>query len=321
MAGLDPVVFAQSQGNGFNAPQLNPPPINPGSGNLQPIPNARIATLPANSQSNAFSNNAGLNNANLNNAGLPAIPNSGTPIGAPGTASGGTSETPTIASRNLLQMFHDGGWMMYPIAVCSFVLTVFIFERLIALRTGRVISRPFTRRLVEQLQQQQIDREEALELCQKNPSMIAQIMVAAVKKYGRSAVEVEQAVLDAGERVSNQMRKHLRILNAISNVAPLLGLLGTVLGMIEAFKGIAVADAATRSQLLAGGIGHAMLTTAGGLLVAIPAYLAYMYFLGRSDKLLIEMDSYAQQVVEAISAEGLAENDSSRSRSRSKRAA
>lgn len=129
--------------------------------------------------------------------------------------------------------------MMYPIALCSFVLTVFTFERFISLRSGRVIPRPFVKRLIEQLHQQQIDREEALELCERNPSPIAAILSAAVKKYGRPAVEVEQAVLDAGERESNLLRRNMRLLNAISNVSPLLGLLGTVLGMIQAFNDIA----------------------------------------------------------------------------------
>ena len=226
-----------------------------------------------------------------------------------------------IPTRNLLQMFHDGGLMMYPIALCSFVLTVFSFERFISLRSGRVIPRPFVKRLIEQLHQQQIDREEALELCERNPSPIAAIMTAAVKKYGRPAVEVEQAVLDAGERESNLLRRNMRLLNAISNVSPLLGLLGTVLGMIQAFNDIANAQAMGRPDLLAGGISQALLTTAAGLLVAIPAYLIYMFFLGRTDKLVMEMDSYAQRLVEVVSAEGLQENDSTRTRSRARKAA
>ena len=211
--------------------------------------------------------------------------------------------------------------MMYPIALCSFVLTVFTFERLIHLRAGRVIPKPFVKRLIEQLQQQQIDREEALELCERNPSPIATILSAAVKKYGRPAVEVEQAVLDAGERESNLLRRNMRLLNAISNVSPLLGLLGTVLGMIQAFNDIANAQAMGRPDLLAGGISQALLTTAAGLLVAIPAYLAYMFFLGRTDKLIMEMDSHAQRLVEVISAEGLQENDTTRTRSRTRKAA
>ncbi|HUP78049.1 MAG TPA: MotA/TolQ/ExbB proton channel family protein [Pirellula sp.] len=232
-----------------------------------------------------------------------------------------TTSDAQIPVRNLLQIFHDGGLMMYPIALCSFVLTVFAFERFIHLRTGRVIPRPFVKRLIEQLQQQQIDRDEALELCERNPSPIAVILSAAVKKYGRPSVEVEQAVLDAGEREGNLLRRNMRLLNAISNVSPLLGLLGTVLGMIQAFNDIAGAQAMGRPDLLAGGISQALLTTAAGLLVAIPAYLLYMFFLGRTDKLLMEMDMYAQKLVESVSAEGLQENDTSRTRSRARKAA
>jgi len=257
--------------------------------------------------------------------------------GAPGTQStlaGATNPNPSLGpttvpadaakdgkTHSLLQMFHDGGLIMYPIALCSFVLTVFTFERFIHLRTGRVIPRPFVKRLIEQLQQQQIDREEALELCERNPSPIATILSAAVKKYGRPTVEVEQAVLDAGERESNLLRRNMRLLNAISNVSPLLGLLGTVLGMIQAFNDIANAQAMGRPDLLAGGISQALLTTAAGLLVAIPAYLTYMFLLGRTDKLTMEMDSHAQRLVEVISAEGLQENDTTRTRSRSRKAA
>lgn len=241
--------------------------------------------------------------------------------GGAASATDSSGKEATIPTRNLLQMFHDGGLMMYPIALCSFVLTVFTFERFISLRSGRVIPRPFVKRLIEQLQQGQIDREEALELCERNPSPIAAILTAAVKKYGRSAVEVEQAVLDAGERESNLLRRNMRLLNAISNVSPLLGLLGTVLGMIQAFNDIASAQAMGRPDLLAGGISQALLTTAAGLLVAIPAYLIYMFFLGRTDKLVMEMDSYAQRLVEVVSAEGLQENDSTRTRSRARKAA
>ncbi len=250
------------------------------------------------------------------------LPNAPTPV--PNAAINGSadpSKDPKIPVKSLLQIFHDGGLMMYPIALCSFVLTVFAFERFIHLRTGRVIPRPFVKRLIEQLQQQQIDREEALELCERNPSPIAAILSAAVKKYGRPAVEVEQAVLDAGERESNLLRRNMRLLNAISNVSPLLGLLGTVLGMIQAFNDIASAQAMGRPDLLAGGISQALLTTAAGLLVAIPAYLMYMFFLGRTDKLIMEMDSHAQRLVEVVSAEGLQENDTSRTRSRSRKAA
>lgn len=280
--------------------------------------------LPANSQPS--NGNFGQANLNPGQQGIrvaekPVVATSGQPTNAQNPNTSGAGEKQGKITVSLLQMFHDGGWMMYPIALCSFILTVFTFERLINLRTGRVIPRPFVKRLIEQLQQQQIDKEEALELCDRNPSPIASILTAAVKKYGRPAVEVEQAVLDAGERESNLLRRNMRLLNAISNVSPLLGLLGTVLGMIQAFNDISSAQAMGRPDLLAGGISQALLTTAAGLLVAIPAYLLYMFFLGRTDKLIMEIDSHAQRLVEVVSAEGLQENDTSRSRSRARKAA
>src|SRR5438876_2206335 len=105
-----------------------------------------------------------------------------------------------IPTKNMLSAFHDGGPLMYPIAGCSFALLVFVFERFIALRRGRVIPRPFVRRFLEQLREGQLDREKALKLCEGNRSPVAQVFGAAVKKWGRTAVEVEQAILDAGER-------------------------------------------------------------------------------------------------------------------------
>jgi biopolymer transport protein ExbB len=262
-------------------------------------------------------------NVGTMDARIAAVPNglpvaAGQPVPEGETAAAADGKIPV---RNLLQIFHDGGMMMYPIALCSFALMVFSFERLIHLRRGRVIPRPFVNRLLEQIQQQQIDREEGLELCEKNPSPMARIMTAAIKRYGRPAVEVEQAVLDAGERESNHLRRYMRLLSAISNVTPLLGLLGTVMGMIQSFNDISKSQAMGRPEMLAGGISQALLTTAAGLLVAIPAYAMYVYFVGHIDRLIIEMDMHAQRLVEVVSAEGLQENDVGRSRGRSRRAA
>ncbi len=235
---------------------------------------------------------------------------------ATASESGGAS----IAMGSLLNVIREGGILMLPIIGCSIVMLIFVMERSMYLRKGRVIPRPFVRGVIEQLEQQQLGRDEALALCEENGSPIAEIFTGALKKYGRSAVEVEQAVVDAGERVVSHMRKYLRLFNAISNLTPLLGLLGTVLGMIDAFNTIARADAMGRPELLAGGIGTALITTAAGLFVAIPSYAAYAFFLGRIDKLILEMDAYAQSIVEIISAEGLQESGKSRSRSRSRAA-
>jgi len=205
--------------------------------------------------------------------------------------------------RTLLQVIREGGPLMIPIGLCSFVLLVFTFERTISLRRGRVIPRPFVKRFLQQLRDGQFDRETALELCETNPSPVAEIFAAAIHKWGRPSVEVEQAILDAGERVTNQLRRYLRVLNGVSTISPLLGLLGTVLGMIQAFNAIATTHAMGKPELLAAGISQALITTAAGLSVAIPALIAYLYFCGRVDRLIMTLDALGQKVVPLIASD------------------
>jgi biopolymer transport protein ExbB len=272
-------------------------------------------------QNNQFNNQPAARIASNSSVGqLPTAPSQIGNANAAPDANAQAAAEPSIPMGNLLNVIREGGILMLPIIACSFVMLIFVMERLLYLRRARMIPRPFVRGVIEQLEQQQLGRDEALALCEGNGSPIAEIFAGALKKYGRSAVEVEQAVVDAGERVVSQMRKYLRLFNAISNLTPLLGLLGTVLGMIDAFNTIARADAMGRPELLAGGIGTALITTAAGLCVAIPSYTAYAFFLGRIDKLILEMDSHAQSIVEIISAEGLQESGKSRSRSRSRAA-
>ncbi|HUS39646.1 MAG: MotA/TolQ/ExbB proton channel family protein [Pirellulales bacterium] len=226
------------------------------------------------------------------------------PVGkATSAAAEAGSNAAAIAERNLIHIVRQGGPLMVPILICSFILVLFTFERLLSLRRGRVIPRPFVRRFLHQLQERSIDREEALTLCQDNGSPVAQVFAGAVQKWGRPAVEVEQGIIDAGERVSNGLRRYLRLLNGVATVSPLLGLLGTVLGMIQAFNDIATADAMGKPELLAAGIGQALITTASGLTVAIPALIVYMFFLSRVDRLVMDIDALSQKVVSEVSAE------------------
>ena len=233
---------------------------------------------------------------------IPAAPSEAIATPAAELATPAVAEA-TIPTKNLLQVVREGGPLMVPIAICSFVLLVFLFERAISLRRGRVIPGPFTRRFLEQLREGQLDRREALNLCQTNRSPVAEVFGAAVMKWGRPAVEVEQAIIDTGQRVTNDLRRYLRLFNGVSTVSPLLGLLGTVLGMIRAFNAIATADAMGRPELLAGGISQALLTTAAGLSVAIPAYIAYLFFASRVDRLIIDIDALGQEVVTEIASD------------------
>jgi biopolymer transport protein ExbB len=221
--------------------------------------------------------------------------------------------------RTLISFFKDGGPLMYPILVCSIIMVLFSLERVISLRRRRIIHRPFVKQFLHQLREGKFDRDEALEFCEKNHSIVAGIFAAAVRKWGRPGVEVEQAILDAGERAANGMRRNLRLLNGVATISPLLGLLGTVFGMIMSFNEIAHEQAMGSPEQLAGGIGVALLTTAFGLSVAIPSMISYMYFLSRVDRLVMELDALGQEVVGEISAEELA-NKADRPRTRKKAA-
>ena len=182
-------------------------------------------------------------------------------------------------------MLLAGGPLMIPILLASFVMLLIVFERLISLRRRRVVPRLFVERFLLQLREGALDRIEALERCEEESSHIARVFAAAVRKWGKPAVEVEQAVLDEGERIANVLRRYLRVINGVSTVSPLLGLLGTVWGMMQAFNVIAASPAMGRAEMLAGGISVALITTAAGLFVAIPALIFYLYFVGRVDSL------------------------------------
>jgi biopolymer transport protein ExbB len=249
------------------------------------------------------------------------------PAGA--IAQEGAGEVPAIESadepgqgvptKNLLSIIKDGGYLMFPLLACSFTLMVFAFERAISLRRGRVIPGPFVKRFIHQLEEGQLDREQAMLICEENGSPVSKIFAAASKKWGRPGVEVEQAIMDAGERAGNELRRFLRIFNGLATISPLLGLLGTVFGIIRAFNDIAVSDAMGRMEMLSTGISEALLTTAMGLSVAIPAVCLYMYFSSCVDRLLIRFDALGQQVVNIISSEAIQE--ASRSSKRDRRSA
>jgi biopolymer transport protein ExbB len=217
-----------------------------------------------------------------------------------------------IPTRSLFDMVLAGGPLIVPIVLASFLMLLIVFERVISLRRGRVVPRLFIERFLLQVREGALDRAEALERCEDESSHIARVFAAGVRKWGKPSVEVEQAVLDEGERIANVLRRYLRVLNGVSTVSPLLGLLGTVWGMIQAFNVIASSPAMGRAEMLAGGISVALITTATGLLVAIPALIFYLFFVGRVDGLIMEIDRYGQELVNLISNEGLEDRKSTR---------
>lgn len=195
-------------------------------------------------------------------------------------------------------------WLI-PFLIASVIAVWFGIERLVVLRRSRVIPNNFVGPFIENLTAGKLDAATALQLCENNDSPIADVFAHGVQKWGRPSIEVEQAVIDGGDRQVGHLRKHLRVLNGVATVTPLLGLLGTVVGMIQAFNDIASAAAMGKADQLAAGIAMALLTTAFGLAIAIPSLIMYMFLSGRVEGLVMEMDELSQQVVRAVSGETL----------------
>lgn len=191
--------------------------------------------------------------------------------------------------------------------VASVIAVWSVIERLVILRRRRVIPKAFVDRFLMHLRAGRMDKSDAIGICQQNQSPVAEVFLHGVRKWGRPSVEVEQAVIDGGERQVTQLKKGLRVLNGVSTLSPLVGLLGTVVGMIRSFNDIATAGAMGQTQTLANGIALALLTTAVGLMIAIPAMAAYLYLAGRIDSIVMEIDRLGQELVNLISAEALRE--------------
>lgn len=208
-----------------------------------------------------------------------------------------------VSTGSLLGIVQDGGILMVPLFGCSFLLASFGIERLVSLRWGRVVPRLFINRFVEQLEAGELTRDEALDACEANGSPAANVFAAAVRRWGKPAVELEQAVIDACERELNHLRRYRRIFSSVATIGPLLGLLGTVFGLIRSFNDVASAGAMGRPDLLAKGFGEALITTAMGLVVAIPAMLLHSLFTSRADRLALRLDETAQRVIDCVALE------------------
>lgn len=203
------------------------------------------------------------------------------------------------------QVLQRGGYVLWPIILCSIVSITFGLERFIKLRRRRVIPRPFVRDFFKRLGDGELTRTTAMELCRAHSSPVALVLLAAVRHWGRSSLEIEQAVREAGNVQIGLLQRNLRALQGSANIATLLGLLGTVVGMIQAFNEVAQSHGLGKAEVLANGIAQALLTTAAGLLVAIPSLFLYNYFTGRVERLVYEMDELSTYVIDEISAESL----------------
>jgi biopolymer transport protein ExbB len=194
-----------------------------------------------------------------------------------------------------------GGLMMVPIAICSLVIVTVSVERSVVLRKKQVMPEGFSAGLDPLLDRGVSGKQEAINYCEQSNSPIGRTLLGGVERIGRPMESVEKHMVAAGEHEIFMLRRRLRALSVVAAIAPLLGLVGTIFGMIKAFQTVAVsADALGKTELLAEGIYEAMITTAAGLVVAIPALVLYHWFSSRIENLTREMDSVCLDSVEAI---------------------
>lgn len=184
--------------------------------------------------------------------------------------------------QTLWELFLAGGFLMWPIVAMSVIVVAFGLERLWALRRGRFVPRRLVDGLDRLTAEAAFDPRKAYRLCQEHPSSLATVIKALLEKIGRPLPEVEHAVEAAKEREASRLYANIRPISLAVTVTPLLGLLGTVQGMILAFYTTANLDAgANRAAELAQGIYVALITTFAGLCVAIPAAMIAHFLEGR----------------------------------------
>jgi biopolymer transport protein ExbB len=220
------------------------------------------------------------------------------------TDRGAAAQKPAVDRSAVVRLLVQANPMLWPLAICSVIMLGYILERSLALRRDRVIPREFVDRFLERLAAGKLDRERALELCKAHESPAARVFSLVVSAWGQPGTTIRQTLAydAAGEVV--ELKRNLRVLSATSTLGPLLGLLGTVVGIIQSFDALGGRVGPARGEALAHGISLALVATAFGLAIAIVSVVFYYYFLGRVDVLVRELDDRARQVIELISSEG-----------------
>jgi biopolymer transport protein ExbB len=220
-------------------------------------------------------------------------------------ASTAASNPAGVDRQSIVKLITGTNPMIWMLGICSVVTLGFGLERVVALRRGRVIPKDFVARFHERLAGGKLDRDRALELCKANDSAMARVFSHVVRYWGQPASAIRNAVeADAAGEVVD-LKRNVRVLNATATIAPLLGLLGTVIGMIEAFNALGAKAGGAKSEALARGISLALVSTAFGLGIAILSVALYYYLLNRVDVLIRDIDDQARKAIDLVSAESV----------------
>ena len=198
----------------------------------------------------------------------------------------------------MIELLKSGGPVMYPILLCSILFVAILIERLFHLHRAQINTNEFVAGIRNILKKGNI--AEAVSICEDTPGPVAHVIKAGIMKHDRPKTEIREAIDDAALHEVPRLEKNLVVLATIAHISPLLGLFGTVLGMIQVFDKIKELAGHTDPGQLAGGIGQALLTTAAGLAVAIPVFVAYNYLVSRVGALVWDMERTATEVVDLL---------------------
>ena len=195
----------------------------------------------------------------------------------------------------MLEIVQSGGWLMVPILLCSIVAAAICVERLWTLQRSRIVPKNLVAQIWSAVKTEDLDSQKLRELRSSSP--LGQVLAAGVANAKRGRDIMKEAMEEAASQVSHDMERYLTSLGIIASISPLLGLLGTVVGMIKVFTALML-EGAGNANVLAGGISQALITTAAGLSVAIPALMFHRFFLRRIDELVVTMEQEASKLVE-----------------------
>jgi biopolymer transport protein ExbB len=197
----------------------------------------------------------------------------------------------------MLEIVQAGGWIMFPIVACSVVAVAIVLERLWTLQEKRVLPPAVANQVWDSIQHNQIDVQQIQQVHQSSP--LGQVFAAGLAYRHAPREVLKEVVEDAGRHAVHDLERYLNPLGTIAAISPLLGLLGTVSGMIRSFTAI-TAEGVGNPSILAGGISEALVATAAGLSVAIPALIAYRYLRGRVDGLVVKIEKESTRFIEAL---------------------
>jgi biopolymer transport protein ExbB len=197
----------------------------------------------------------------------------------------------------MLEIVQSGGWLMVPILLASVVAAAIAVERLWTLQRSRITPKNLLAQVWTGLKNSEMDQQRLRELRASSP--LGQVLAAGISNARRGRDVMKEAMEEVGSQVSHDLERYLTSLGVIASIAPLLGLLGTVVGMIRVFTALML-EGAGNANVLAGGISQALITTAAGLTVAIPALMFHRFLLRRVDELTMTMEQEAAKLVEMM---------------------